>query len=185
MDRQGVVARICDDLPDDALDEEERDSVRTAVRAAFEFDAFLARLPEADAVTPDHDRMAAAVVKMAAKLSEDLEQLHDMSDVARSIAASYGDPHDDPHDDTSYTNGTTVACAPFYAPVKEVARMFREAERPIPLRWPVYPSVRELRSEHGEHFERLRAEESPVDVRIEALLNLCRLQILFLANTFC
>jgi hypothetical protein len=210
LDRDEVVSRISDELPEDALIEVEPDTIRIAVRIAFEFSAFLDRLPETDVVLADAERVAdgiskkaaltsenlpegdvvladqariaEAISKAAAGISENLEELYNMRDVAESITVSL---QDDPYEDTQNTNETTVACAPLCEPLKEIARVVRETMRPIQLRWRAYPGVRELKEEHATHFERLRADSSSLAVRIEALLDLCRLQILFLANTFC
>jgi hypothetical protein len=55
----------------------------------------------------------------------------------------------------------------------------------VKLQWRMYPTVVELREEYVAHLETLRSEKvSPRD-RTTALLHMLRLQLCFVANTFC
>jgi hypothetical protein len=122
------------------------------------------------------------VERVALRLSQALNQHYDLGPVADDALVSMAG---DLSEEAEYANESTVAGAELFSDLRQIALQVVRDTPPMPLRWRVYPSVLELKSEFLVHLERLRSAEATAQDRLVALMNLSRLQMTFLANTFC
>jgi hypothetical protein len=153
----------------------DREALQVAVRHAFEFAAFLSRLPAVEAVTPTAEQMAKRIL-------QGLDKSYGLRAIATDLV---GERALNAYEDIEYTNETIVSGSEFDERIQMIASRIAGDMDPIPLQWHIYPDVVVLTKEYSAHFETLRAVESTGPDRIYALLNTIRLQITFLANTFC
>jgi hypothetical protein len=175
MDGQEILAQLQAQLSEDAVGKGGWNTLRFAIRSAFEFAQFLLTLPAGAAVSPNTEQVAL-------RISQALENHYGVRDVA-SDSLSADDQ--DAFEESRYMNESTVAGAEGFVNLRRLASQVVNDTLPMPLRWRVYPGVAELKEEFLEHFDRLRSVDATASDRIMALLNTARLQMTFLANTFC
>jgi hypothetical protein len=175
MDKEQILARLHADLPQDALLDSAREDLRVVVRLAFDFAEFLLRLPEAEEISANVDRVAK-------RITQGIEMLSNVNSVADDIAVAISD---DALEDLEYTNGSTVGATECFVKIRELALQIVHDTPPRPLKWLSYPSVKELKEEFFIHLEVIKSQEATAQERVTALLHTSRLQIIFLANTLC
>ena len=174
MDQNEILGRLRDELAEGGLADSSWEVLRFAIRSAFEFGDFLAHLADADEASP-------TVEDVAKRISASLDRHYDLKSVVGEVAVRMSDLADD----VAYANESTVAGAESFASLREIAAQVVRDTPSTPLRWRVYPSVDELRSEFLVHLGTIRSQVAPTQERVAALLHTARLQMIFLANTLC
>jgi hypothetical protein len=166
---------------DSALNDDEVGSLHYAVRTAFEFDELLKGIQSAETVTADPTRSATILSKALAAF--DLTTPYfGLRPVAKTLLSN---ARGGAHEEIEWTNETIVSGDETFPDLQQLAEEIAGEEFPVPLKWPVYPSVLELKREFADHFRTLRSPDANPRQRVRALLNTTRLQLTFFANTFC
>jgi hypothetical protein len=156
-----------------SLSENDRSALRAAVRVAFEFGAYLAR---GDLGAPVD--LGPIRSEVRSRLEQFLSNFGAGCDIAKALSEGVSIAADD------YVNNTTVSALESFERTEEIAGLFGEKRREPPMEgWPVYSGVSELGAEYARHLEILGNSQLELEVRLHALLDLMRLQLVFLANT--
>lgn len=142
------------------------------MRASLAFGELLEKLEGAESIRPDADRMSRQILWGIKEVMR-----------VRSIADTFVDFG--AYEDIDYANDTTLTRAESFARIRELAASVIETMRPVPLKWVAYASVVELHEEYQRHQKVLSLVETTIASRLDALLQMVRLQLLFLANTYC
>jgi hypothetical protein len=175
MNQHEILTQLRNQLPEGTLTESEWESIRFAIRSTFEFADFVSHLNSNSVVTPD-------VEQFMSRIAEGIDKLYETENIARQNVTSTSV---DPFEKIEYANETTVAGANLFMGLREIASEIVRDTRPKKMKWRVYPSIVELKEEFFIHLDKLRTDDVIAQDRIIALLHAARLQIVFLANTFC
>ncbi len=147
-------------------------ALSSCVRASLAFGEFLAKLEGSETIVPDVDRVGRQILWGIKEVMR-----------VRSGADTFVDFG--VYEEIDYANDSTLTRAESLARLRELAASVVETMRPVSLNWVEYASVIELRDEYRRHQQVLSLVETPIAARLDALLQMVRLQLLFLANTFC
>jgi len=172
LTRDEIVASMRNLDPVNAFSEEQMGVLSFAVGRALDFGTFLERLPNADAVTPEIDRVAQQIVSGLSLFN----RTRSLTDEHISGETSY----ERVEYETESIRGMAASALDFRA----LAAVVASDLPPVKLQWRTYPSVVELREEYVAHLETLRSEKVTPHERTTALLHTLRLQLCFVANTF-
>ena len=145
--------------------------LRQSVHAALDFGGFLEQLGDTETIGPEVERVARQILWGARQF-------------AGVRAAAEGHVELGPYEEVEFANESTLGHAESYARLQELAASIAREKRPISLRWAIYATVVDLREEYRERSGVLAESESALPARLDALLHLLRLQLVFLANTF-
>jgi len=168
------VVTICDNLPQRTLSPDDVDALRFAIRSNAEFASAIEKLPCGGLLPPDAELVGR-------QIREAVEFLRHAGRAGRDIRDAL---NADPYERSQYVNDTTAAGIDSLFVLRTLAREIVETET-ISLTWTAYSSLDELRSEHRAHVAVLKSPAATTEARIRALLGASRLQLVFLANTYC
>lgn len=171
-DHEAIVSSLLETSWGQDLTPEHASALRSCGRGALDFGEFLEKLDESQVISPDVERVAHQILWGARNFAR-----------ARSAAETYVDFGR--YEEIDYANETTLNNAESHARLKELAKSVAETMRPISMRWPPYSSMLELREEYRAHIQVFSRVDALVSDRLSALMQMSRLQFIFLANTFC
>ncbi|MGB5812653.1 MAG: hypothetical protein WBG86_19115 [Polyangiales bacterium] len=181
MNHSEIVEALTSHVPSGlALDENDVDSLRHAVRTAFEFQELLESISADDTITINPERLRALFLDGLRKIDLTAAQ-----DNLRPVAETLLSEDRDPFETIESANETTVSGEGMQAAVRDALEQMAGDKFPIPLKWTTYGSVLELKREFNHHFAVLRSPETEPRKRVHALMNTMRLRLTFFANTFC
>jgi hypothetical protein len=175
MEPYEIVDELANQWPTDIVSQDDLGVLRFAVRTAFEFGALITRIDDLDDAMP-------TVERVATEISQALAVHYGMRALAQDCLSTEAE---EISEEVTYVNETIVSGGELVPRLRRIAAEIVGDAIPMPLQWQVYRSVFELKREYLEHLETLQSAHSNAQQRIYALLNTTRLQMTFLANTFC
>lgn len=150
----------------------QRDALRTSIRVSIDFGKYLAGELEG------RRDIQAVRTDVRQQIAQFLERVGVGVDVDLFLRA-IGEPRR-----VDYANETTVsAMESFEVSEKNILELIGDSHEVCLRGWSAYSNVEDLRVEYEHHLSVLKNSQTELKTRLRALLDLERLQLIFLANT--